>query len=310
VVERALLKAVLAAMAAALIVGLALATRLVRRLQGLRDTALRVADIGPAVEMGDDGSRDEVGDLTRALATMQTQLRKQEQARRTFVSTASHELRTPLASLQLMLGLLREDLSRAAPDLAAASHDVERAEAQTDRLSRLAADLLDLSRIDAGVQLQRDTVELGELCRAVAGEFGIQVAADGRELELIAPAPAWALADPGATARVVRILLDNALKFSPAEESVTVTVTGAADRVSVTVADAGPGIPPEEREVIFERFSRGSSPTEGGFGLGLAIARDLALAMGGELVLDDAAQGARFTLVLPGAPTPATDPAS
>ena len=172
VVERALLKATLVGLAVALLVGLALATRLARRLRRLRDTALRVSELGPTLEMQADSTRDEVGDLTRALATMQSQLQQQERARRTFVSTASHELRTPLTSLQLMLGMLREDLSANEPDVAAAAREVARAEAQTERLSRLSADLLDLSRIDAGVPLRRDTVELGELSRAVAGSSG------------------------------------------------------------------------------------------------------------------------------------------
>jgi signal transduction histidine kinase len=304
VVRRALLKAVLVAMAVALIVGTLLATRLVHRLRGLRDTALRVAELGPTVEMQADSTRDEVGDLTRALATMQSRLRQQERARRTFVSTASHELRTPLASLQLMLGMLKEDLNANELDVAAASREVARAEAQTNRLSRLSADLLDLSRIDAGVPLRRDTLELGELSRVVAGEFGAQLEEERRELELVAPEPCWALADPVAVARVVRVLLDNALKFSPEGEPVEIVVGRGSGMASVSVADRGPGVPPAEQETVFERFSRGSSATDGGFGLGLAIARDLARRMDGDLRLDGGEQGARFTLLLPPAPAP------
>jgi signal transduction histidine kinase len=306
VVERALLKAVLVALAVALIVGFVLATRLVHRLRRLRDIALRVAEIGPAVEMRADDTRDEVGDLTRAFATMQDRLQVQEQARRTFVSTASHELRTPLTSLQLMLGMLREDLTSAHPDVAAAALEVTRAEGQTDRLSRLASDLLDLSRIDAGVALQPETIELGEVCRAVASEFAPRLTDQGRDLHLHVRESRWALADPVAVARIVRVLLDNALKFSPPGEDVEVTVEGATGEASVSVADSGPGVPPDEREAIFERFSRGSSAADGGFGLGLAIARELARQMDGDLRLDETAHGARFTVVLPGAPAPAS----
>ncbi len=304
VVQRALVKATLVGLGVALLLGLALATRLAGRLSRLRDTALRVSALGPAVEMQPDSTRDEVGDLTRALATMQSRLQQQERARRTFVSTASHELRTPLASLQLMLGMLREDLDADDPDVPAAARDVARAEAQTDRLSRLSADLLDLSRIDAGVSLRRDTVELGELSRAVASEFGAQLEEERRDLEIVARDPCYTLADPVAVARIVRILVDNALKFSPVGEPLEITVASDSAGGSVSVSDRGPGVPPPERETIFERFSRGSTATDGGFGLGLAIARDLARRMEGDLQFDGNEEGARFTLLLPFAPTP------
>jgi signal transduction histidine kinase len=304
VVRDALLKATLVGLAVALLVGLALATRLAQRLRRLRDTALHVSELGPTVEMQADSTRDEVGDLTRALATMQSRLQQQERARRTFVSTASHELRTPLASLQLMLGMLKEDLSADQPDVASASREVARAEAQTERLSRLSADLLDLSRIDAGVPLRRDTVELGELSRAVAGEFRDRLEEDGRDLRVLVPDPCWAVADPASVARIVRILVDNALKFSPGGEPVEIAVAGGSERASVSVSDRGPGVPAAERETIFERFSRGTAAADGGFGLGLAIARDLARRMGGDIRLDAEEEGARFTLLLPPAPAP------
>jgi signal transduction histidine kinase len=304
VVTRALVKAMLVGLAVALLLGLALATRLATRLRRLRDTALRVSALGPAVEMRADSTRDEVGDLTRALATMQSRLQQQERARRTFVSTASHELRTPLTSLQLMLGMLVEDLSADEPDLAAASREVGRAQAQTDRLSRLSADLLDLSRIDAGVPLRRDTVELGELSRAVASEFAARLADEGRELKVLAPNRCWALADPVAVARVVRILVDNALKFSPAGEPLEISVTSGPAGSAVSVSDRGPGVPAAEREAVFDRFSRGSTTVDGGFGLGLAIARDLARGMAGDLTIEGEEKGARFTLLLPATPAP------
>jgi signal transduction histidine kinase len=270
-------------------------------LRRLRDTALRVSDIGPVVEIHTDSARDEVGDLTRAFAHMQDQLMRQERARRTFVSTASHELRTPLASLQLMLGMLREDLAADRPDLAAASDDVGRAEAQIERLSRLASDLLDLSRIDAGVPLRGETVEVGEICHAIAREFGALLTERPGPIVVVAPEPARAHADPVAVARIVRILVDNALKFSPDSEPVEVAVAQGAGGVSVTVSDAGPGVPTGEREAIFDRFTRGSEAAASGFGLGLAIARELARGMDGELRFEEVQRGARFILSLPAA---------
>jgi signal transduction histidine kinase len=304
VVKHAFLEAAAIAFAAALVLGLALAMRLARRLRSLRDSALRVANGGTDVEVISDSAHDEVGDLTRAIGTMQVRLGEQERARRRFVSTASHELRTPLASLQLRLGLLKEDLSGREPDLAAAREELARAEAQTEGLSKLAGDLLDLSRIDAGVELRREPLELGELCRVVLGEFGARLDEEGRTVELAAPLASWTLADPAAVARIVRILIDNALKFSPPATLVTVDVGRDGGAATVSVRDRGPGVPRAERELIFERFGRGGARTNGGFGLGLAIGRELALRMGGDLRLDDAERGASFTLSLAGAPAP------
>lgn len=253
-----------------------------------------------------DRARDEVGDLARTFATMQHQLRQQEDARRAFVATASHELRTPLASLDGMLELLDDDLRAGEPDIDEARSLLERARVQSRRLARLAADLLDLSRLDAEVKLRSEPVELSELSRAVLAEFELGTAerAISSTLEL-ADDQVWALADPGSVARIVRILLDNAVRVSPAGSQVTIELHNGSS-AELSVADQGPGIPPEDREVIFERFQRGrDTGGKAGFGLGLAIGRELAERMGGELVLDDShSPGARFTLRLPVAPKP------
>jgi signal transduction histidine kinase len=146
-------------------------------------------------------------------------------------------------------------------------------------------------------------VELREVCRAVIAEFEVRVDPDRLDLQHDdADGQCWATADPGSVARVIRILIDNALGFSPPDEPVTV-VTGRRDggAATVTVADAGPGIPAEERELIFERFRRGSNPAAHGFGLGLAIGRELATRMGGALALVGDGPGARFELRLPAA---------
>jgi signal transduction histidine kinase len=300
-VKRAFMWAALAGLATALLVGFALASGVVRRLRRLRDTTERVAEVGPEAELLEDPLHDEVGDLSRSFAAMQTQLRRQEQARRTFVSTASHELRTPLTALELMLDALAEDLARPGVDAADASRQVGLAQEQTRRLTRLAQDLLELSRVDAGLGLREDLTEVGELCRGVVTEFEAQAATRDLRIELVAPEPSWAVADPGGVVRIVRILVDNALRFSPPGEAVVVTVAGPPTGPAVTVADSGPGVPEPERERIFERFERGTAASgEGGFGLGLAIGRELARRMGGELSLDDAQPtGARFVLGLP-----------
>jgi signal transduction histidine kinase len=114
-------------------------------------------------------------------------------------------------------------------------------------------------------------------------------------------APCWAKGDPGAVARIVRILLDNALRFAPPDVPVRVAAAYHGERATVEVADAGPGVPPGERDLIFERFQRGSATGgEEGFGLGLAIGRELARRLGGDLALVDGdGPGAVFVLSLP-----------
>jgi signal transduction histidine kinase len=302
VVRAAFFKAAAIGMGVALLVGLALAGRLVRRLRALRDTALRVAVRGPVdEEMRSDGSRDEVGDLTRAFATMQARLGEQEQARRTFVATASHELRTPLSSLRIMLEMLRTDLESATPDFDHARDQAGRAEIQADRLAQLATQLLDLSRIDAGLPLRAEPVEVAEVVRSVVAEFDERLAGGGRRIAVDAAGGQWVLADPGAVARIVRILLDNALRHTPEGTTVRVQAQRANGRCVLAVRDEGPGVPVDDRARIFERFARGDRSSAPGFGLGLAIGRELARRMGGELSLAAGGEGrgACFVLSLP-----------
>jgi signal transduction histidine kinase len=265
---------------------------------------VRVAAEGPDAPTPRDDGRDEVGDLARTLATMQEELRRQEAARRAFVSTASHELRTPLTSLQGTLELLEEDLRDGRLDIGDAQQQVAGAQTELRRLGRLATELLDLSRLDAAVPLRSEPVELGELCRAVAAEFGLQ--ARERDVEVLVeppPGPCWAAGDPGAVARVVRILIDNAVRHSPPEAAVHVVPAYHGEHATVEVCDRGPGVPEADRERIFERFQRGSAASgTAGFGLGLAIGRELAARMDGtlELAADDPdTPGARFVLSLP-----------
>ena len=131
------------------------------------------------------------------------------------------------------------------------------------------------------------------------------------------PGPCWAHADPAACARVVRILIDNALRYAPRDKPIAISTTHEGARVTVRVSDRGPGVPSDEREHVFERFHRGkATSTETGFGLGLAIGRELAERMNGTLELADTYdRGACFVLTLPAsasspAPSPAPDSAA
>ncbi len=300
-VRTAFLAAAAVGLLVAVLLGIALATGIGRRLARLRAAAVRVAEEGPDAPTPRDDGRDEVGDLARALASMQRELRRQEAARRSFVATASHELRTPLTSLQGTIELLEEDLRAGPLDREDARRQVIGAQRELRRLGRLASELLDLSRLDADVSLREEPVELGELCRAVAAEFELRAEERTVDLEVPAPpGPCWGRGDPSAVARVVRILLDNALRHAPGSSTVRVLPAYHGANATVTVDDDGPGVVPEDRERIFERFERGSAPSgEGGFGLGLAIGRELARKMGGELRFAETEAGGRFVLELP-----------
>lgn len=304
VVQNAFIVAAAAGLAIALVLSFWLTRTLLRRLERLHDATHDLVQTGLEAPLPVDERPDEIGDLTRAFASMQARLWHQEAARRAFVSTASHELRTPLASLDGTLELLADDLDPDRLDLEDARERTRRAQEQSRRLSNLASDLLDLSRLDAEVALRAEPVELGELCRAVAAEFERR-AADGKvRVEVRRPAAlCWAQADPGALARIVRILLDNALRVAPEQSSVRIQASADDGQAQVLVSDSGPGVPADERERIFERFQRGSTTGgSSGFGLGLAIGRELAQRMGGTLDLasrdrDDG--GASFAVRLP-----------
>jgi signal transduction histidine kinase len=304
VVTRAFLEAAAAGLVLTLILGIGLSGRLVARLRRLRRVAIVVEQDGPGSVVPVDRARDEVGDLARSLAAMQERLRQQEEARRAFVATASHELRTPLTSLDGMLELLHDDLDYADPDIADARDLVARARAQSRRLGRLAADLLDLSRMDAQVDLRSEPVELGEISRAVLAEFELVAEERGIRTSLqLRGESAWALGDPGSIARILRILVDNGLRISPRGSEIRVRLR-SGKVVTLSVCDEGPGVREEERDAIFQRFKRGrDTGGQAGFGLGLAIGRELARRMDGDLVLEPAgAIGATFTLTLPVAP--------
>jgi signal transduction histidine kinase len=307
VVQRAFFSAAAVSLAVALLLGLLMAGRLVRRLRALRDTALRVAELGPVVEMRADTTRDEVGDLTRALVTMQDRLHEQERARRAFVATASHELRTPLSSLRLMLDLLLDDLGRENPDIADARLQAQRADGQAARLAGLAGDLLDLSRIDASTQVRRELIDVGEVARSVLAEFEQRARESGHELTQETTGTVWATGDPDGLAQLVRIMVDNALSHGPAGGPVRLDAEARSDgTVVLSVTDTGDGIAAPDRERIFHRFERGASTTDApGFGLGLAIGRELAIRMEGELAIAPGpGPGTAFRLTLPGAAAP------
>jgi signal transduction histidine kinase len=223
---------------------------------------------------------------------MRLRLAQLERARREFIGNASHELRTPLFSLRGFLELLTdEDL-----DESTRAEFLETMREQVDRLQRLAEDLLDLTRLDAGrMHIERQRVDLGEVAETLSDEFRAVAVATGHPLELETDGSATALGDEGRVLRIGRALVENALMHTPAGTRVVVRAAGN----SLTVRDAGPGIPNEQVGNIFDRFYRVDGAKASGSGLGLAIAKELAEAMGGALEARSRPGDTSFTLRLP-----------
>jgi signal transduction histidine kinase len=288
VVRNTLVAAGAIGLAVSVLLAMLISATLGRRLRRLRTVAMQTLAQGPEASPPDDRGRDEVGDLARTLGAMQRALRAQEDARRRFTATASHELRTPLTSLAGMLELLEDDYARGDVDERDARDQIAAARTQVVRLQHLAGELLDLSRLDARVGLRAEPVELHELARAVAAEFHARAATSDVRLHVCAEqASHWVVGDPDAIARIVRILLENALRHSPAGGTVTVGIAARGADAALAVGDEGPGVAEDARESIFERFYRGpDAGGDGGFGLGLAIGRELAQRLHGTLELD------------------------
>ncbi|MFI9589150.1 DUF4153 domain-containing protein [Nonomuraea sp. NPDC052265] len=243
-------------------------------------------------------SRDEVGELARAFNAMAADLGEVDRQRRELVANVSHELRTPITGLRAVLENVVDGVS--APDPVT----MRTALAQTERLGRLVAQLLDLSRLDSGVRLiEPEAVELAPLVEQAVREMSL--AREDVTITASVPGGLVVRADPDLLAQVLANLLDNAVRHSPSGGVVTVACGAGRDGARVVVADQGPGIPEAARGRVFERFSRldaGRAADSGGAGLGLAIVKEVVELHGGSIRIDDCA-GCRMVVDLPGRTT-------
>jgi signal transduction histidine kinase len=239
----------------------------------------------------------ELGELSRAASTMAAELGAQEAAHRRLVSAVSHDLRTPITSLRLLGDGLREGII--GPDERDAALD--RMNVHLRALSRLIDDLFELSRLESGeISWSMQQVELPVLVdetidamRPAAAAKGVVVRA--RMASGLAPVPA----DPERLQRVLFNLIQNAIRHTPADGSVTVFAEPFDDHLEVEVADTGPGIAAGERDRIFEPFERGSeNADDDGAGLGLAISRAIVEAHGGRIWLEPGGLGTRVRFTL------------
>jgi signal transduction histidine kinase len=295
VIERQILIAGTIALIAALGAGWLAARAHARRLRRLEEAAEKVAegDFGTPIPVD---SGDEVGQLAATLNEMRARLERLDSARKEFIANASHELRTPIFSLGGFVELLEEEDA----DPEARAEFVRAMRGQIERLTKLATDLLDLSKLDAdALSVSSEPVELGATAARVAAEFRPRAERTGHTLVVADEPGPLASADPDRVEQIVRILIDNALSHTPEGTEITVTASLQQGEPTLAVADDGPGIDPAARAKVFDRFFTGGDGH--GSGLGLAIARELARLMGGDLELDARRGRTVFELRLPAA---------
>jgi signal transduction histidine kinase len=284
----------LIAIAIATAIGLYYAQMAAQNISHLQDAARKVAD-GNFETTIPVAAAGQLGQLARTFNEMQRRLAELDSARKQFIANASHELRTPIFSLGGFVELLEEE----DPSPEERAEFVRTMRRQIERLTKLTADLLDLSQLDAGAMVMRArNVDLGALARDVTREFSARADLRGSRLELRTPErPAIALGDPDRVRQIIRILLDNALTHTPEGTKVTVTTYSLNRRAELTVSDEGSGIPQRVQNRIFERFY--TADKAGGSGLGLAIGRELAQRMGGQITISSSRRFTAFTLDLP-----------
>jgi signal transduction histidine kinase len=300
-VERQFLIATLLALGVAGLVGWAAAVAISRRLARLEAAASRVASGQFDQPIGDEAP-DELGRLARSFDLMQSRLAQVDRARKDFIANASHELRTPLFSLAGFLELLESD------DIDPATRDefLDTMRAQVTRLTKLATDLLDLSRLDSGaVSIEQEPLDLASTARTLVREFRGLASRHGSRVVLARESvPAEGIGDEQRVQQIGRVLVDNAIRHNPRGTNVRVVTAADNGYVTLTVSDDGPGIPDEARPHLFDRFYRGAGTTATGTGLGLAIARELAQRMDGTLSVDSAEGHTEFVLSLPSGSEP------
>jgi two-component system OmpR family sensor kinase len=282
------------AVAFAVLAGFFVARALSRRIKRLEQAAEKVAagDFSQSIPPDSD---DELGQLAKAFNDMQRQLAQLDTARKRFIATASHELRTPIFSLSGFVELLQDEEL----DEEERQQFLGQIREQTERLQKLASELLDLSKLEAGsLELRPEPTDVGDLARTVATEFTPALTQHDSHLELrLSRSPIKAECDSERVAQIMRILIDNALAHTPRGTDVFVSATRADGTVRLAVRDHGPGIRREMVPRIFEPFV--TTDDAQGSGLGLAIARELAERMEGRLGVDSMPGRTVFTFELP-----------
>ena len=290
----------------ALLAGLAVADRAMRPVKALTALASRISHTrDPSERIPVPETDDEVGELARTMDGMLQALdeahseREQSLERqREFVADASHELRTPLTSIHANLELLQAAAVGSEDD----KHAVDSALSSTKRMSGLVSDLLLLARADAGRRAATKDLDLASIAAGALEE--VQPIAGERRIESHLDGPLPLEGNPDELHRLIRNLLENAVRHTPDQTTVELTARCDGDEALLEVLDDGPGIPADMEDQVFDRFVRGEGPSDtaggGGSGLGLAIVRAVAESHGGSVSASRSTYGgARFSVRLP-----------
>ena len=277
------------------VLGVFFSRRITRPLDALSAAADEVAAGNYDVSLPSRGGGSEVERLAARFGEMTGRLAESEELSRRFLMSVSHELRTPLTAIRGHVAALREGVF---DDGAERERSLGVVAAEAARLERLVGDVLDLAKLDARrFAVLREEVDMRALSERAYASFAEEARRRGIDYRLELGDGAVLVTDGDRVLQVITNLLANAVQWTPQGGSVELTLARANGDVTVTVADTGPGIGPEQRERVFRPFWSGDG---GGTGLGLAIARELATALGGRLELEsEPGCGSRFTLVLP-----------
>jgi signal transduction histidine kinase len=241
----------------------------------------------------------EVRSLAVSFNHMVRRVQDAQQSQRDLVANVSHELKTPLTSVQGYSQAILDGVSRSPEEIHQSAQVIY---SESNRMNRLVQDLLTLARLEAGTaDLRRAPVDISALVRIMAEKFQPQVAQSGLKLQVDAPLVLLVAGDEDRLVQVLSNLLDNAIKFTPSGGTVTISAQASGGMARIRVADTGMGIKPADHERVFERFYQASASRSGsGTGLGLAITRQIVLAHGGTIRVDDnSPRGSIFTVELP-----------
>ncbi len=277
------------------LLGVYLSRRITKPLLGLSEAADAVAAGSYAVELPPARGGDEIAHLSARFAEMAARLAESEELSRNFLMSVSHELRTPLTAIRGHVSALREGVFA---DEEARSQSLAVIAEEATRLERLVGDVLDLAKLDAKrFAVLREEVDMAQLCERAYAAFGEEARQRSIEYRRELRDRPVIMTDGDRVLQIISNLLANAFRWTPEGGRIELELSAANGAVSVSVSDTGAGIAREERERIFRPFW---SRDGGGTGLGLTIARELALALGGRIEVESSpGRGSRFELTLP-----------
>jgi signal transduction histidine kinase len=244
---------------------------------------------------------EELRMVVNALNDLIVRVNKVLDEQRAFVSDAAHELRTPLTAIQLQMQLLKR-----AESPVEAEAELDQLDAGVDRMAHLVERLLTLARLDPeGIDRAFEACNLAELARSALDQCAVQAQAKAIDVELKSSDDAVMRGHPPSLEALLVNLVDNAVRYTPAHGKVAIEVARSPREIELQVTDTGPGIPPGERERVFDRFYRVAGTDAPGSGLGLAIVKRIVELHHGRIALSDGAagRGLKVSVWFPATPT-------